>query len=99
MILALSVIVKTLLILITGNLFASTSLGARGQGLRPAKFRPFPAGHGECDGFVAADGSFHRPARLSGVPSGKRRMDFRVWIAFTGIMIGFGAAVRAAFGG
>ena len=100
MILALSVIVKTLLILITGNLFASTSLA-----LAVKDFDPQNSVHSLLATVnvmvlwlltVRSIGL----ARLSGVSIGKAAAwIFGVWIAFTGIMIGFGAAVRAAFGG
>lgn len=100
MILALGVIVKTLLILITGNLFASTSLA-----LLVKDFDPQNTIHSLLTMVdvmvlwlltVRSIGL----ARLSGASVGKSAAwVFGIWIAFTGIMIGFGAAVRAVFGG
>jgi hypothetical protein len=100
MILALNVIVKTLLILITGNLFASTSLA-----LVVKDFDPQSSVHSLLAMMdvmvlwlltVRSIGL----ARLSGASIGKAAAwIFGIWIAFTGVMIGFGAAVRAVFGG
>jgi hypothetical protein len=100
MILALGVIVKTLLILITGNLFASTSLA-----LAVKDFDPQNSVHSLLTMMdvmvlwlltVRSIGL----ARLSGASVGKAALwIFGIWIAFTGAIIGFGAAVRAVFGG
>jgi hypothetical protein len=100
MILALHIMVKTLLILITGNLFASTSLA-----LLVKDFDPQNTIHSLLTMVdvmvlwlltVRSIGL----ARLSGASVGKSAAwVFGIWIAFTGIMIGFGAAVRAVFGG
>ena len=100
MILALNVLVKTLLILITGNLFASTSLA-----LLVKDFDPQNAVHSLLTMMdvmvlwlltVRTIGL----ARLSGASLGKAALwIFGIWIVFTGAIIGFGAAVRAAFGG
>jgi hypothetical protein len=100
MILALNVIVKTLLILITGNLFASTSLA-----LLVKDYDPQNSVHSLLTMMdvmvlwlltVRSIGL----ARLSGASIGKAAAwVFGIWIAFTGMIIGFGAAVRAVFGG
>jgi hypothetical protein len=100
MILALNVLVKTLLILITGNLFASTSLA-----LLVKDFDPQNSFHSLLTMMdvmvlwlltVRAIGL----ARLCGASVGKAALwIFGIWIVFTGAIIGFGAAVRAAFGG
>jgi hypothetical protein len=100
MILALNVLVKTLLILITGNLFASTSLA-----LVVKDFDPQNTVHSLLTMMdvmvlwlltVRSIGL----ARLSGASIGKAAAwIFGIWIAFTGVIIGFGAAVRVAFGG
>jgi len=100
MILALGVIVKTLLILITGNLFASLSLT-----LVLKEFDPQNPVHSLLammdvmiwwQLIVRSIGL----ARLSGASLGKAAAwIFGIWIALMGVMIGLGAAVRAAFGG
>jgi hypothetical protein len=100
MIVALSIIVKTLLILITGNLFASPSLA-----LVIKDFDPQNTVHSLLAMMdvmvlwlltVRAIGL----SRLSGASFGKAAAwIFGIWIVITGAMIGFGAAVRAAFGG
>jgi hypothetical protein len=99
-ILSLSVIVKTLLILITGNLFTSPSLA-----LLVKDFDPQNSVHSLLAMMdvmviwlltVRGIGL----ARMSGASVGKAAAwIFAIWLAFTGAMIGFGAAVRAAFGG
>jgi hypothetical protein len=100
MILALSVIVKTLLILITGNLFASPSLA-----LVVKDFDPQNPVHSL---FVMLDVMVLwllvvrsiGLARVSGASFGKAAAwIFGIWIAFMGVIIGFGATVRAVFGG
>jgi hypothetical protein len=100
MILALSVIVKTLLILITGNLFASPSLA-----LVVKDFDPQNPVHSL---FVMLDVMVLwllvvrsiGLARVSGASVGKAAAwIFGIWIAFMGVIIGFGATVRAVFGG
>ncbi|MFZ0826069.1 MAG: YIP1 family protein [Verrucomicrobiia bacterium] len=99
MILVLSVVVKALLILITGNLFASPSLA-----LAVKDFDPQNSVHSLLAMVdvmvlwlltVRAIGL----AGVSGASLGKAAAwIFGIWIAFTGVMIGFGAAVRVAFG-
>jgi hypothetical protein len=100
MIMVLSVMVKTLLILITGNLFASPSLA-----LVVKDFDPQNPVHSL---LVMLDVMMLwllvvrsiGLARLSGASFGKAAAwIFGIWIAFMGVIIGFGAAVRAAFGG
>ena len=100
MILALSIIVKTLLILITGNLFASPSLA-----LVVKDFDPQNPVHSL---FVMLDVMMLwllvvrsiGLARVSVASFGKAAAwIFGIWIAFMGVIIGFGATVRAVFGG
>jgi hypothetical protein len=100
MILALSVIVKTLLILITGNLFASPSLAFMVKNFDPQNsVHSLLARMNVVVFWLLAVRSIGL-ARLSGASIGKAAAwIFGIWIAFTGVMIGFGAAVRAAFGG
>jgi hypothetical protein len=98
MILVLDVVVRTLLILVTGNLFASPSLA-----LAVKDFDPQNTLHGVCALvnvmlfwvlWVRAIGL----ARLSGVTVGKAALwVFGIWIAYTGALMGLGAALRAAF--
>ena len=100
MILVLDVIVRTLLIIITGNLFASLSLT-----LALKEFDPQNALHSLLAMvnvmvfwllIVRAIGL----ARLSGASIGKAVVwIFGIWIVLAGIMIGFGAAMRVVFGG
>jgi hypothetical protein len=100
MILALGVIVKTLLILITGNLFASPSLA-----LLVKDFDPQNSVHSlltmmDVMVFWLLTVRSIGLARLSGASVGKAALwIFGIWIVFTGAIIGFGAAVRAAVGG
>ena len=61
MISVLEVIVKTLLIVGLGNLYASPEPGAAGEGVRSAEPGPFAAGGCECDDLLAAGGARHRP--------------------------------------
>jgi hypothetical protein len=100
MIAALSVMVKTLLILITGNLFASPSLGLLAKDFDPQN--PVHSVLAMADVMVLwllavrAIGL----AKLSGASLGKAlAWIFMIWIAISGLMIGFGAAMKAAFGG
>jgi hypothetical protein len=93
-------IVKTLLILVMGNLFASPSLA-----LLVKQFDPQNTLHSVLAAisvmtFWALAVKAIGLARLSGASFGKAAAwVFGIWAALTGLMIGIGAAVRAAFGG
>jgi hypothetical protein len=98
MILVLDVVVRTLLILVTGSLFASPSLA-----LAVKDFDPQNTLHGLCalinvmlfwTLWIRAIGL----ARLSGASAGKAALwVFGIWVAYTGALMGLGAAVRAVF--
>ena len=100
MILVLEVIVRTLLILVTGNMFASSSLA-----LAVKEFDPQNTLHALLAAanlmvlwllIARAIGL----ARLSSVSVAKAAAwVFGIWAAITGTLIGLGAALRAAFGG
>ena len=100
MILILEVIVRTLLILVTGNLFASPSLA-----LAVKEFDPQNTVHSllalvNVMLFWVLIARSIGLARLSGASVGKAAVwVFGIWAAYTGVLIGLGAAVRAAFGG
>jgi hypothetical protein len=100
MILVLSVIVKTLLILITGNLFASPSLALVVKDFDPQNsVHSLLAVVNVMTLWLLAVRSIGL-ARLSGASAGQAAIwVFGIWAILTGAMIGFGAAVRAAFGG
>ena len=98
MILVLDVVVRTLLILVTGSLFASPSLA-----LAVKDFDPQNTLHGLCALvnvmlfwvlLVRSVGL----ARLSGASVGKAAVwVFGIWAAYTGLLMGLGAALRAIF--
>jgi len=98
MIMVLEVVVRTLLILVTGNLFAAPSLA-----LTVKEFDPQNTVHSLLAVvnvmlfwvlIVRSIGL----ARLSGASVGKAAVwVFGIWAAYTGTLIGLGAAVRAAF--
>ncbi len=99
MILILDVVVRTFLVLITGNLFSTLSLS-----LLVKDFDPQNTVHSlltvvnVMTFWLLAIRSLGL-ARLTGAPVAKAAMwVFGIWIVLTGIMIGFGAAMRAAFG-
>jgi len=100
MILALNVVAKTLLILITGNLFASTSLALLVKDFDPQNtFHSLLTMMDVMILWLLAVRSIGL-AKLSGASAGKAALwIFGIWIAVTGTIIGLGAAVRAAFGG
>jgi len=100
MILVLSVIVKTLLILITGNLFASPGLALVVKNFDPQNsVHSLLAVINVMTLWLLAVRSIGL-ARLSGTSTGRAAIwVFGIWAILTGAMIGFGAAVRAAFGG
>ena len=93
-------IVKTLLILIMGNLFASPGLA-----LLVKQFDPQNPLHSVLAAisvmtFWALAVKAIGLSRLSGASFGKAAVwIFVIWAAWTGLMIGIGAAFRAAFGG
>jgi hypothetical protein len=96
----LEVIVKTLLIVGLGNLFASPSLA-----LFVKEFDPQNNAHSVLalvnvmTFWLLAVRSIGL-ARLSGASFGKAAVwVFGIWAALTGLMLGLGAAIRAAFGG
>ena len=96
MILVLDTAVRTLLILVTGNLFASLSLA-----LAIKDFDPQNTLHGLCAlvnlmmFWILAVRSIGL-ARLSGTSFGKAALwVFGIWAAYTGLMFAIGAAVRA----
>lgn len=98
MILVLDVVVRTLLILVTGNLFASPSLV-----LALKDFDPQSTLHALCAlvnvmlFWVLIVRSIGL-ARLSGVSTGRAALwVFGIWAAYTGTLIGLGAALRAVF--
>jgi Yip1 domain len=98
MILVLDVVVRTLLILVTGNLFASPSLA-----LAVKDFDPQNTLHGLCAlvnvmlFWVLLVRSIGL-ARLSGVSIAKAALwVFGIWAAYTGMLIGLGVALRAIF--
>ena len=98
MILVLDTVVRTLLILVTGNLFASPSLA-----LAVKDFDPQNTLHALCALvnvmlfwvlLVRSVGL----ARLSGASLGKAGLwVFGIWAAYTGALLGLGAALRAVF--
>jgi hypothetical protein len=100
MILALDAVVRTLLVLLTGNLFASPSLA-----LAVKEFDPQNTVHSLLALVnvmlfwilvVRAIGL----RRLTGVSMGKAAAwVFGIWAAYTGVLIGISVAIRAAFGG
>jgi hypothetical protein len=98
MILVLDTVVRTLLILVTGNLFASPSLA-----LAVKDFDPQSTLHGLCAlvnvmlFWVLLVRSLGL-ARLSGASTFKAALwVFGIWAAYTGTLMGLGAALRAVF--
>jgi hypothetical protein len=98
MILVLETIVRTLLILMTGNLFAAPSLA-----LVVKEFDPQSTIHSllalvNVMLFWVLIARSIGLARLSGASVGKAAVwIFGIWAAYTGTLIGLGAALRAAF--
>jgi hypothetical protein len=91
-------VVRTLLILVTGNLFASPSLA-----LAVKDFDPQNILHGLCAlvnvmlFWVLLVRSFGL-ARLSGASISKAALwIFGIWAAYTGLLMGMGATLRAVF--
>jgi len=100
MILVLDVVVRTMLILITGNLFATLSLSLAIKDFDPQNsFHSMLTMMNVMAIWLLAIRSIGL-ARLTGASVGKAAAwVFGIWIVLTGIMIGFGAAMKAAFGG
>ena len=99
MILILDVVVRTLLVLITGNLFSTLSLSLLVKDFDPQNtVHSLLAVVNVMTFWLLAIRSLGL-ARLTGASVAKAAMwVFGIWIVLTGIMIGFGAAMRAAFG-
>jgi Yip1 domain len=100
MILVLDVVVRTLLVLITGNLFATLSLTLVLKDFDPQNtFHSLLALINVMTIWLLAVRSIGL-ARLTGASVAKAAIwIFGIWIILSGILIGFGAAMRAAFGG
>ena len=100
MILILDVVVRTLLVLITGNLFSTLSLSLLVKDFDPQNtIHSLLAVVNVMTFWLLAVRSVGL-ARLTGASVAKAAVwVFGIWIVLTGIMIGFGAAIRAAFGG
>jgi hypothetical protein len=100
MILILDVVVRTSLILITGNLFATLSLALVVKDFDPQNsVHSLLAMVNIMTFWLLAVRSIGL-ARLTGASVGKAAAwVFGIWIVLTGAMIGFGAAMRAVFGG
>jgi len=100
MILVLEVVVRTLLILMTGNLFASPSLALTVKEFDPQNIVHSLLAVVNVMLFWALIVRSIGLARLSGVSVGKAAIwVFGIWAAYTGTLIALGAAMRAAFGG
>jgi hypothetical protein len=100
MILVLDVIVRTLLVLITGNLFAALSLMLAVKDFDPQNtFHSVLALVNVMTFWLLTIRSIGL-ARFTGAPVVKAAAwVFGIWIVLMGLIIGFGAAMRAAFGG
>jgi hypothetical protein len=100
MILILDVIVRTLLVLITGNLFATLSLTLAIKDFDPQNTLHSVLAMVNVMTFWLLTIRSIGLARFSGASVAKAAAwIFGIWIVLTGIMIGFGAAMKAAFGG
>ena len=100
LILVLDVVVRTLLVLITGNLFATLSLTLVAKDLDPQNtiYALLALVNVMTLWWLAVRSS--GLARLTGGSAAKTAAwIFGIWIVLSGIMIGFGAAMKAAFGG
>lgn len=100
MILVLDVVVRTLLVLITGNLFATLSLTLVVKNFDPQNtIYSLLALVNVMTLWLLAVRSIGL-ARVTGASVAKTAVwIFGIWIILSGILIGFGAAMRAAFGG
>ena len=100
MIMTLDVIVRTSLVLITGNLFSTLSLALLVKDFDPQNTaHTLLAAVNIMTFWLLAVRSIGL-ARLTGASVGKAAVwVFGIWIALTGAMIGFGVAVRMAIGG
>lgn len=100
MILILDVVVRTMLVLITGNLFTTLSLSLVIKDFDPQNtFHSMLAVVNVMTIWLLVIRSIGL-ARLTGAPLGKAAAwVFGIWIVLTSMMIGFGAAMKAAFAG
>lgn len=100
MILVLDVVVRTLLVLITGNLFATLSLTLVVKDFDPQNTLYSLLALVNVMTFWLLAVRSVGLARLTGASAAKAAAwIFGIWIVLSGILIGFGAAMRAAFGG
>src|SRR5690348_12400114 len=100
MILILDVVVRTLLILITGNLFSTLSLSLLVKDFDPQNTIHSLLAVVNVMTFWLLTIRSIGLARLTGASVGKAAMwVFGIWIILTGTTLGFVAAMRAAFGG
>jgi len=100
MILILDVVVRTLLVLITGNLFATPSLALVIRDFDPQNTLHSMLALVNVMAFWLLAVRSIGLARLTGASVAKTAAwVFGIWIVLMGMMIGFGAAMRAAFGG
>lgn len=100
MILVLDVVVRTLLVMITGNLFAALNLTFVARNLDPqSTLYGLLALVNVMTLWVLAVRSIGL-ARFTGISVARTAAwIFGIWLVLSGIMIGFGAAMKAAFGG
>ncbi len=100
MIMVLETIVRTLLILLTGNLFAGPSLALAVKDFDPQNTLHSLLAVANLMLFWVLMVRSIGLARLSGVAVGRAAVwVFGIWAAYTGLLLGLGAALRAAFGG
>jgi hypothetical protein len=96
----LDVIVKTLLIVALGNLYAAPSLALAVKGFDPQNTVHAVLAVVNLMTFWLLLVRSIGLARLSGVSAGKAAAwVYGIWALYTGVLIGIGAAVKAAFGG
>lgn len=100
MILALDVVIRTLLVLITGNLFTTLSLTLLLKDIDPQNaFYSLLTLVNVMTLWQLAIRSIGL-AKVTGASAAKAAVwIFGIWIVLSGILIGFSAAMRAAFGG
>ena len=100
MILVLEVIVRTLLILVTGNLFAAPGLALLVKDFDPQNTLHSVLALGNIMLFWVLMVRSLGLSRLSGASVGKAAVwVFGIWAGYTGLLLGLGIALRAAFGG
>ena len=100
MILVLDIVVRTLLVLITGNVLATLSLSFLAKDIDPqSTVYSLLALVNVMTIWQLAVRSIGL-ARFTGASMAKAAAwIFGIWIVLSGILVGFGAVVRAAFGG